>query len=89
MQLVLQLHLMSSLQAWDASANVAQIGSIAFLLSFHPHSSMLISLDHFLSTLHHILQNMNKNYAVKIFNKFPQNAVIISNFVCKFTVNQF
>ena len=41
MQLVLQLHLLSSLQAWDTSVNVVQIGSIPFLLSSHPHSLML------------------------------------------------
>ena len=65
MQLVLQLHLMSSLQAWDASVNVVQIDSILFSLSFHPHSSMLISSDHFLFAIHHIQQNMNKNYLEK------------------------
>ena len=100
MQLVPQLHLMSSLQAWDASAIVVQIDSIPSSLSFHPHSSMLISLDHFLFALHHyifcshcfflfvLLQNMNKNYTEKIFNHAQQNAVIISNFYCKFDINQ-
>ena len=55
MQIVPQLHLMSSLQAWDASAIVAQIGSIPFWLSFHPYSSMLISSDHFLFALQHYI----------------------------------
>ena len=55
MQLVQQLHLMSSLQAWDASAIVVQIDSIPSSLSFHPHSSMLISSDHFLFALHHYI----------------------------------
>ena len=47
MQLVQQLHLMSSLQAWDASAIVVQIDSIPSSRSFYPHSSMLISWDQF------------------------------------------
>ena len=49
----------------------------------------LISSDHFLLALHHILQSMNKNYTEKTFNKFQQNAVIISNFFSKFDINQF
>ena len=53
MQVVPQLHLMSSLQAWDASAIVVQIGSIPSSFSLRPHSSMLISSDHFLFALHH------------------------------------
>ena len=77
MQLVLELHLMSSLQAWDASVNVVQIGSISFSLSVHPHFNLLRP---FLFALHHILQNMNENYTEKLFNKFQQNAVIISSF---------
>ena len=55
MQIAPQLHLMSSLQAWDASANVVQIGSIPSWLSFHPHFSMLISSDHFLFPWQHYI----------------------------------
>ena len=55
MQLVPQLHLMSSLQAWDASAIVVQICSIHSWFSFCPHSSMYISSDHFLFELHHYI----------------------------------
>ena len=92
MQLVLQLHLMSSLKAWDASTNVVQIGSISFSVIVHPHSSMLISSDQFLFALHHmLLQNMIKNYTKKIFIKFQQKAVIISSFFaiqCKPILNK-
>ena len=89
MQLVLQLHLMCSLQAWGVSANVIQSGSIPFPLSLHPQSSVLIFSDHFLFALHHTLQNMNKNYTEKIFNNVQPNVVIINNFFCKFDMNQF
>ena len=79
-QVVLHSHLMSSLQAWDASANVAQIGYIPFSLSFYPHSTMLISSDHFLFALHHILQNMNKNYAERIFINVQKMRQLLATF---------
>ena len=71
---------MSYLQAWDASANVVQIGSILFSLSLYPHSSVLISSDYLLFALHRILQNMNNNDTEKIFNNIQQNAVIIRTY---------
>ena len=54
-QYFMQLNLMSSLQAWDASAIVVQIYSIPSWLSFCPHSSLYISSDHFLFELHHYI----------------------------------
>ena len=35
-----------------------------------------------------IAAKMNKNYTEKIFNHVQQNEVIISNFFCKFDINQ-
>ena len=54
-QLLLHLHLMSSLHAIEASGKVIQIGCMPVLLIFHPQSFRLISLNHFKFASHHIL----------------------------------
>lgn len=80
---------MSSFHASEASANVFQITYILFLPNFHSNFFMLISSDHLLFALHHILQNMNKSDTEKMFSNIQQNVVIINNFFYKFDVNKF
>ena len=71
---------MSSFHASEASANVFQITYILFLPNFHSNFFMLISSDHLLLALHHILQNMNKSDTEKMFSNIQENVVIIDNF---------
>ena len=80
---------MSSFHASEASANVFQITYILFLPNLHSNFFMLISSDHLLFALHHILQNMNKSDTEKMFSNIQQNVVIINNFFYKFDVNKF